>query len=114
MISSSTLAPCTVAGLSAALGLAAGAAELDCDELDCDELDVDELADELPVEPVDSPLSPPHATAKIATIAISTWILRPLMIFVRLRMVLLGPRKLRLPLSRYPAKSEWSIEISAD
>ena len=102
MISSSTLAPCTVAGLSAALGLAAGAAELDCDELDVDELDVDELAEELPDEPAvvpaDSPLSPPHATAKIATIAISTWILRPLMTFVRLLMVLLEPRKLRLSL----------------
>ena len=94
MISSSTLAPCTVAGLSADLGLAAGAAELDCDELD-----VDELPDAPAVVPADSPLSPPHATAKIATIAISMWILRPLMTLVRLRMVLLGPRKLRLSLS---------------
>ena len=98
MISSSTLAPCTVAGLSADLGLAAGAAELDVDELDVDEL-AEELPDEPAVVPADSPLSPPHATAKIAKIAISMWILRPLMTFVRLLMVLLEPRKLRLFLS---------------
>tara|TARA_B100001765_G_scaffold127674_1_gene80103 strand:- start:46 stop:294 length:249 start_codon:yes stop_codon:yes gene_type:complete len=74
------------AGLSADLGFAVGAAELDADE----------LAGELDFVSVELPLSPPHATANSASIAMNRWILRTPVTLIKLLMSLLEMRELRL------------------